>query len=218
VFLHAGSVNEQVVGWSIYDDNMFGSLLYLDEIRLLMGALPVSDIVAVMNGNVDKLIQNWSVPIRVNPYDGKDGKPGVSVVSADVEYAQSQSNSVAPTTGWNTDAPAWKNGWYIWSRTKVIYSDETTSYTKPACITGGTGNTGIGISSIIEQYYLSSSATSLLNGGWSTVRPTWRNGWYIWTRSVITYTNGTSTTTTAICVTGDKGDKGDKGDPWRERR
>lgn len=211
VFLHAGSVNEQVVGWSIYDDNMFGSLLYLDEIRLLMGALPVSDIVAVMNGNVDKLIQNWSVPIRVNPYDGKDGKPGVSVVSADVEYAQSQSNSVAPTTGWNTDAPAWKNGWYIWSRTKVIYSDETTSYTKPACITGGTGNTGIGISSIIEQYYLSSSATSLLNGGWSTVRPTWRNGWYIWTRSVITYTNGTSTTTTAICVTGEKGDKGDPG-------
>ena len=80
VFLHSGSVNEQVVGWSIYDDNMFGSLLYLDEIRLLMGALPVSDITAVMNGNVDKLIQNWSVPIRVSPYDGKDGKPGVSPV------------------------------------------------------------------------------------------------------------------------------------------
>lgn len=80
VFLHAGSVNEQVVGWSIYDDNMFGPLLYLDEIRLLMGALPVSDIVAVMNGNVDKLIQNWSVPIRVNPYDGKDGDKGDSPV------------------------------------------------------------------------------------------------------------------------------------------
>lgn len=211
VFLHAGSVNEQVVGWSIYDDNMFGSLLYLDEIRLLMGALPVSDIVAVMNGNVDKLIQNWSVPIRVNPYDGKDGKPGVSVVSADVEYAQSQSNSVAPTTGWNTDAPAWKDGWYIWSRTKVIYSDESTTYTKAACITGGTGGTGIGVKSIVEEYYLSTSATSLLNGSWSTVRPTWQNGKYIWTRSVITYTNGTSTTTAAICVTGEKGDKGDKG-------
>lgn len=211
VFLHSGSVNEQVVGWSIYDDNMFGSLLYLDEIRLLMGALPVSDITAVMNGNVDKLIQNWSVPIRVSPYDGKDGKPGVSVVSADVEYAISQSNSVAPTTGWETDAPAWKDGWYIWSRTKIIYSDESTSYTKAACITGGTGGTGVGVKSIIEEYYLSSSATSLLNGSWSTTRPTWKNGWYIWTRSVITYTNGTSTTTAAICVTGEKGQKGDSG-------
>lgn len=211
VFIQAGSVNEQVVGWSIYDDNMFGSLLYLDEIRLLMGALPVSDITAVMNGNVDKLIQNWSVPIRVSPYDGKDGKPGVSVVSADVEYAISQSNSVAPTTGWQTDAPAWKDGWYMWSRTKIIYSDDSTSYTKAACITGGTGGTGIGVKSIIEEYYLSSSATSLLNGSWSTIRPTWRNGWYIWTRSVITYTNGTSTTTAAICVTGERGQKGDSG-------
>lgn len=211
VFLHAGSVNEQVVGWCIYDDNMFGSKLYFDEIRLLMGALPVSDIVAVMNGNVDKLIQNWSVPIRVNPYDGKDGKPGNSVVSADVEYAQSQSNSVAPTTGWQTDAPAWKDGWYIWSRTKIMYSDDTSTYTKAACITGGTGGTGIGVKSIVEEYYLSTSATSLLNGSWSTVRPTWQSGRYIWTRSVITYTNGTSTTTAAICVSGDKGDKGDKG-------
>lgn len=142
VFLHAGSVNEQVVGWSIYDDNMFGSLLYLDEIRLLMGALPVSDIVAVMNGNVDKLIQNWSVPIRVNPYDGKDGKPGVSVVSADVEYAQSQSNSVAPTTGWNTDAPAWKNGWYIWSRSVITYTNGTSTTTTAICVTGEKGDKG----------------------------------------------------------------------------
>lgn len=212
VFLQAASTNEQLVGWAIYDDDMFGSHIYFDEIRLLMGALPVSEITTVMNGNVDKLIQNWSEPIRVSPYDGKDGKPGVSVASADVEYAISQSNSVAPTTGWQTDAPAWKDGWYMWSRTKIIYSDNSTSYTKAACITGGTGGTGIGVKSIIEQYYLSSSATSLLNGSWSTTRPTWKNGWYIWTRSVITYTNDTSTTTAAICVTGEKGDKGDPGE------
>lgn len=67
------------------------------------------------------------------------------------------------------------------------------------------------ISSIIEQYYLSSSATSLLNGSWSNSRPTWKNGWYIWTRSVINYTNGNSITTEAICVTGEKGETGDDG-------
>lgn len=214
VFLQSASTNEQLVGWAIYDDGMFGSNIFFDEIRLLMGALPVSDIVSVMNGNVDKLIQNWSTPIRVNPYDGKDGAPGVSIIDTDVEYAKSQSNQTAPTTGWQTDAPAWQNGYYIWSRTKVTYSDNTSSYSKAVCITGGTGNTGdpgVGISSIVEQYYLSSSATSLLNGTWSTVRPTWKNGWYIWTRSVITYTNGTSTTTTAICVTGERGEKGENG-------
>lgn len=73
------------------------------------------------------------------------------------------------------------------------------------------GETGNGISSIIEQYYLSSSATSLLNGSWSNSRPTWKNGWYIWTRSVINYTNGNSITTEAICVTGEKGETGDDG-------
>ena len=162
------------------------------------------------------MIQKWSTPIRVNPYDGEDGKPGVSVTLADVEYAQSTSNSVAPTTGWQTTAPTWINGRYIWSRTKVSYSDNTTTYTKAVCITGGkgsTGDSGVGVSSIIEQYYLSSSATSLLNGSWSTTRPTWKDKWYIWTRSVITYTNGTSDTTAAICVTGSKGDKGEDGKP-----
>lgn len=73
------------------------------------------------------------------------------------------------------------------------------------------GETGNGISSIIEQYYLSSSATSLLNGSWSNSRPTWKNGWYIWTRYVINYTNGNSITTEAICVTGEKGETGDDG-------
>lgn len=214
VVVNSGSVNEQVVGFALYDDNMFGSDVYFDEVRLLKGALPVSDIESVMNGTADSLLQNWSTPVRINPYDGKDGEDGVSVSLADVEYAQSTSNTTAPTSGWQTTAPDWENGKYIWSRTKVTYSDGTTSYTKAACITGGVGSTGasgVGVSSIIEQYYLSSSATSLLNGSWSTTRPTWKNGWYIWTRSVITYTNSTSTTTAAICVTGEKGDKGDTG-------
>lgn len=209
-----GSVNEKIDGFAIYDDNMFGSSVLFDDVRMLDSALPVSDIEKIMQGTADDLIQHWSTPIRVNPYDGVDGKPGVGVSNTDVEYAQSSSNSVAPTTGWQTTAPAWKDGYYIWSRTKVTYTDGTSTTTKPACITGGkgsTGSTGNGVKSIVEQYYLSSSATSLLNGSWSTTRPTWKDKWYIWTRSIITYTNGTSTTTAAICVTGSKGDKGEPG-------
>lgn len=136
---------------------------------------------------------------------------GVGISNTDVLYAISSSNTTAPTSGWQTTAPAWKNGYYIWSKTKVVYTDGDIVYTDAACITGGKGETGNGISSIIEQYYLSSSATSLLNGSWSNSRPTWKNGWYIWTRSVINYTNGNSITTEAICVTGEKGETGDDG-------
>lgn len=136
---------------------------------------------------------------------------GVGISNTDVLYAISSSNTTAPTSGWQTTAPAWKDGYYIWSKTKVVYTDGDIVYTDAACITGGKGETGNGISSIIEQYYLSSSATSLLNGSWSNSRPTWKNGWYIWTRSVINYTNGNSITTGAICVTGEKGETGDDG-------
>lgn len=217
--VQTGSINEEVVGFSLYDDYMFGSSVFYDNIRLYDGALSATDIGKDKSGESDKLVQNWCTPFRINPYDGKDGKDGVGVKSVDVEYAKSSSNTTAPTSGWQTTAPAWEDGKYIWSRTKTVLTDGSTEYTKAVCITGGKGATGspgsngVGVKSIVEQYYLSSSPTSQSGGSWSTTRPTWKDGWYIWTRSVITYTNGTSTTTSPICVTGGKGETGDKGDP-----
>lgn len=210
--VQTGSINEEVVGFSMYDDNMFGSSVFYDNIRLYDGALSATDIGKDKSGASDKLVQNWCTPFRINPYDGKDG---VGINTVDVEYAKSTSNKTAPTSGWQTTAPAWEDGKYIWSRTKTVLTDGSTEYTKAVCITGGkgaTGSTGVGVKSIVEQYYLSSSPTSQTGGSWSTTRPTWKDGWYIWTRSVITYTNGTSTTTAAICVTGGKGETGDPGE------
>lgn len=210
--VQTGSINEEVVGFSMYDDNMFGSSVFYDNIRIYDGALSATDIGKDKSGASDKLVQNWCTPFRINPYDGKDG---VGINTVDVEYAKSTSNKTAPTSGWQTTAPAWEDGKYIWSRTKTVLTDGSTEYTKAVCITGGkgaTGSTGVGVKSIVEQYYLSSSPTSQTGGSWSTTRPTWKDGWYIWTRSVITYTNGTSTTTAAICVTGGKGETGDPGE------
>lgn len=76
---------------------------------------------------------------------------------------------------------------------------------------GDTGASGKGVKSTVEQYYKSTSATAMSGGSWSTTYPGWENSKYIWTRSVITYTDNTTSTTTAVCVTGAKGDKGDKG-------
>ena len=134
------------------------------------------------------------------------GDAGTGIESIDVEYSKNSSGTEAPTLGWQTTAPSWENGKYIWSRTRIKLTDGTISYTEAACISGGKG-----ISSIVEQYYLSSSSSSLADGDWSTERPAWKNGWYVWTRSVITYTDGTSTTTEAVCVTGEKGQNGADG-------
>lgn len=76
---------------------------------------------------------------------------------------------------------------------------------------GATGSVGVGIDTITEEYYHSTSATSLSGGSWSTTAPTWADGRYIWTRSIISYTDGSSLETSPICVSGRKGETGSQG-------
>ncbi len=142
---------------------------------------------------------------------GEAGKDGKGVQSVDVLYYLSSSSTSLSGGSWSTNSPTWVDGKYIWSKTKVVYTDGSSIETNPACITGGkgsTGDNGRGVSSIVEEYYLSTSPNSLVGGSWSTTPPTWENGKYIWTRSVITYTDSASTTTDPICVTGGKGATG----------
>lgn len=136
------------------------------------------------------------------------GESGKGIKSTDVEYAISVSNVIAPVDGWQTTSPEWEAGKYIWSRTKIVYSDGEVKYTQAACISGGQGADGKGIKSITEEYYLSSSSATTTGGKWQTDSPAWKNGWYIWTRTRIVFTDDTSTTTNAICVTGSKGADG----------
>ena len=65
-------------------------------------------------------------------------------------------------------------------------------------IDGTDGEDGIGVSEIVEQYYLSTSNSTQTGGSWQTTQPTWQNGKYIWIRSKITWTDSTITYTTPI--------------------
>ena len=76
---------------------------------------------------------------------------------------------------------------------------------------GKDGATGIGVKSISGQYYLSTSYSTTTGGSWSTTVPAWQDGKYIWTRSVITYTDNSYTETKPVCVTGGKGPSGNDG-------
>lgn len=160
---------------------------------------------------------------KIKGEKGDTGAKGVGVSSVDVMYYKSTSATSLSGGSWVTNDPGWENGKYIWSKTVITYTDKTTDESTPVCITGAkgstggtgakgeTGATGKGVSSIVEQYYQSTSATALSGGSWSEKYPGWANGKYIWTRSVITYTDKTTTTTTAVCVTGAKGSDGNNG-------
>lgn len=156
------------------------------------------NIPVTVDGNSFTKVFSWT---KVK--NGANGSNGVSITSVDVEYAISSSSTTAPTSGWQTTAPAWQNGKYIWSRTKTTYSSGNPTYSTAVCITGGkgeTGSTGQGITSITEEYYLSTSKTTQTGGSWVTTPPTWSVGKYMWTRSKIVYSNPTKTEyTTPIC-------------------
>lgn len=76
---------------------------------------------------------------------------------------------------------------------------------------GDPGAPGTGITSVDVEYYLSTSPTEQIGGSWQTTAPAWEDGKYVWTRSIITYTDDTNITTNPVCATGSKGEKGDTG-------
>ena len=91
----------------------------------------------------------WGVPIRIlgqdgqqgekgdpgkNGTDGKDGAAGVSVTNTDVEYYLSTSDTELSGGTWQPEAPTITDGTYLWSRTKITYSNGQTAYTGAYCI------------------------------------------------------------------------------------
>ena len=73
---------------------------------------------------------------------------------------------------------------------------------------GQDGEDGKSVISIIEQYYLSTSQQTLIGGSWQDTAPTWTQGYYIWTKTIFTYSDNTTLETTPICVTGKDGADG----------
>lgn len=121
----------------------------------------------------------------------------LTIKSIQTQYARNQDNTTAPTSGWSTDTPRWQQGYYIWAKNIVTFNDDTTREDNPVCITGNTGpqgnpgqsgDDGLGIKSIVEQYYLSTSNTTRSGGSWSTNMPQWEENKFIWMRMKIEWT------------------------------
>lgn len=132
---------------------------------------------------------------------GSDGIAGVNGVDGKtyytwVKYADS------PTSG-ITDNPNGKK--YVGLAYNKTTSTESNNYNDYAwsLIKGSDGTNGAngqGITSITEEYYLSTSKTTQTGGSWVTIPPTWSSGKYMWTRSKIIYNNPTKTEYTTPIV------------------
>ena len=79
----------------------------------------------------------WGTPVRIVGADGKPGTKGddgVSVTSTEVEYYLSTSDTELSGGTWQPAAPTITDGTYLWSRTKITYSNGQTAYTGAYCI------------------------------------------------------------------------------------
>lgn len=141
---------------------------------------------------------------------GATGATGKGVKSSAVTYQASTSGTTIPTGTWSSSIPSVSAGSYLWTRTIITYTDNTTSTsysvgkmgntgatgaTGAAGPQGPTGATGNGIKSTAITYQAGSSGTTAPTGTWSsTVPETSASTPYLWTKTVITYTNGSTTT------------------------
>lgn len=155
---------------------------------------------------------------------GDKGDTGKGVKSTAVTYQVSSSGTAIPTGTWSSSVPSASAGQYLWTRTVITYTDNTTStiYSVSRMGTNGTnGANGKSIGSVINYYLATASASGVTaaTSGWTTtVQSVSAAKKYLWNYEVVKYTDGTVASTTAPCIigtygdTGSKGDKGDKGD------
>lgn len=169
--------------------------------------------------SADPAKYTWSRFQGIQGEKGTQGIPGTNGVNGRTSYLHIKySNDGGKTFTGNSGEDS---GTYIGTCVDYTQNDPTNvsaySWAKIKGETGAkgdkgdTGASGKGVKSTVEQYYKSTSATAMSGGSWSTTYPGWENSKYIWTRSVITYTDNTTSTTTAVCVTGPQGPQGPQG-------
>lgn len=152
---------------------------------------------------------------------GETGATGKGVKSSAITYQASSSGTTAPTGTWSSSVPSVSAGQYLWTKTVITYTDNTTStlYSVARSGTNGTngkdGAAGKSIGSVVN-YYLATSASSNVTtstSGWTTtVQSVSASKKYLWNYEVVKYTDGTTASTTSPCIVGAYGDTGAKGD------
>lgn len=151
---------------------------------------------------------------------------GVEVDVTSIEYQIGSSGTVKPTGSWSIDIPDVPAGKYLWTRTSVTYSDGATTETYTVSYrsedgkngtdgkNGANGKDGASVTIKSQQvtYQASNSGVTIPTGTWNTSIPSLNSGQYLWTRTVVNYSDGTTTTSYSVSYKGTNGKDGENGE------
>lgn len=151
-------------------------------------------------------------------FKGQTGQNGTSVTvsSTSVTYQVGTSGVTKPTGEWKTEIPNVPNGQFLWTKTVVKYSDgkSTEAYSvsyKGTNGTNGSNGTSVTVSSTSVTYQAGTSGTTPPTGTWSPTVPNVPNGQYLWTKTVVNYSDGKSTESFSVSYKGTNGINGTNG-------
>lgn len=151
--------------------------------------------------------------------DGVPGKNGLGLKNTSVMYGISMNDTVQPGS-WTSQVPALIKGQYLWTRTIWTYTDNTneTGYQKTYIPRDGNngrdgiaGKNGVGIKSTTITYAGSTSGTVPPTTNWTSDIPNVQPGFFLWTKTVWTYTDNTSETGYSVSKIGETGPRGLQG-------
>lgn len=149
---------------------------------------------------------------------GADGTAGKGIKSVTEYYLATSAGSgvTTGTSGWTTEVQtitAAKR--FLWNYEVTAYTDGSSTKSSPVIIGvyGEKGETGtsVKVSSTMITYAAGTNGTTPPSSGWSEKVPAVSAGQYLWGKTVVTYSDGKSTTTYSVSYQGTNGKPGDDG-------
>ncbi len=185
------------------DNNSTSPTLTIAVSTSVVAAGTVTIPVSVDGGTAEVTLQfGFSIAFTGATGKGISGSPAVT-------YQASSSGTTAPTGTWSSTIPSVSASQYLWTRVVTTYTDSTTTTAYSVGMMGATGSAGKGINgNPVVTYQASSSGTTVPTGTWSSTIPSVSASQYLWTRTVITYTDSSTTTSYSVGMMGATGADG----------
>lgn len=176
---------------------------------------------AIGTGDTDTISPSEWSNITELVSDGKDGEAGIGIKATTIEYSVSDNGVQFPQSGWQEDIPEVGQGKFLWTRTTIEYTNNTSSVSYSVSkngvngVDGNPGADGVGIKQTTISYVVSDSGVDIPQTGWKDTIDAVASGQYLWTRTVIEYTDDTSSTSYSVSRNGTNGIDGKDGTDGR---
>lgn len=216
-----------VTGKASYKDAQYERTVYLSVNKVKPGSdgenaiiYSLQPSVNVIKKNADGSSEVSKISCRIMKTDGASTVVSSLPAGYSMDYVidSGTANGYTPGSDVAVSGITTKIQFRLYSETSgVVLVDQQTIVVLKDGSNGKPGDDGVGIKDVDVLFYLSSSATSLIGGSWSTTSPTWQNGKYLWSKTKVTYTDDSTWESDPVCITGSQGQTGLPGAMLRPR-